>query len=169
MQVPSVSCTRPRVYHRPVLPFRPHWDGEIQGYAFNSSRRFWPTLQKWYEWEDVQQEAYVIYMLCERRYSGKVSNPRWFMSLFKSAWHRRMLTLVVRLPTYSLLSNEDGSADVPCADIGRELWEVVHDLPRELQIVLMDICRLRPRFNFSKEAMRKLRVALVQPSTAQEN
>lgn len=165
MQCTAAPFVRPRVrpFCRPLL-YRPRWEGEIQGYAYNSTRRYWPTLSRWYEWPDLMQEAYIVFMACERKYTGKVNRARWFMALFKTAWHNRLVNIIVSVPRYSLLDAGDGESvpDLPCVDLSRELWDVARSLPRELQVVLGDVCRLRPRFNFSKRALRDLRVALVQ-------
>lgn len=151
------------IHHRPVLPFRPHWSGEIQGYAYNSTRRYWPTLRAWYEWEDLTQEAYLVYMMCDRRYRGRVDNGAWFMALYKSSWHNKLVDLVVRVPQYSL--GQSAELWEPAApDIVRELWEIYRGLPQELQVVLIDVCRLKPRFHFSKRAIRELRVAMAANS-----
>lgn len=147
------------VCRRPCLPFVPRWEGECKGYAYNAMRRFWPTLQAWYEWDDLMQEAFLVFLKCKRRYYTFVDTPQWFMALFKTSLHNRLVNLVVSVPRYSL--TEEGVSDaLVVPDIARELWELTRDLPRELQVVLGDVCRLRPRFNFSKRALRELRLAL---------
>lgn len=152
--VPGTASRR-----RPRLPFVPKWDGECKGYAYNAMRRFWPTLQPWYEWDDLMQEAFLVFLKCKRRYYARVDTPQWFMALFKTSLHNRLVNLVVSIPRYSLVEGDAADA-MAVPDLARELWELTRDLPRELQVVLGDICRLRPRFNFSQRALRELRVAL---------
>lgn len=160
-QAESMAACRRRssVLRRPHLPFVPRWEGECKGYAYNATRKFWPALQAWHEWDDLMQEAFLVFLKCKRRYYACVDKPEWFMALFKVSLHNRLVTMVVSVPKYSLMEGDD-VPDRPVPDVARELWEVARDLPRELQVVLGDVCRLRPRFNFSHQALRELRAAL---------
>lgn len=149
-----------RAQRRPRLPFVPRWAGECEGYSHNALRKFWPSLQPWHEWDDLMQESFLVFLKCKRRYYRRVDRPEWFMALFKTSLHNRLVTLVLSVPKYSLMEGDAEVPDRPVPDIARELWELARDLPVELQVVLGDVCRLRPRFNFSKQALRELRVAL---------
>ena len=158
--VTSATSRRPQLLLRRPRPFVPHWSGECEGYAHNTLRRFWPALQPWYEWDDLMQESFLVFLKCKRRYYATVDRPQWFMALFKISLRNRLINLVLSVPRYSLVEGDAEVPDFPVQDVVLELWEVVRDLPRELQMVLMDVCRLQPRFNFSKQAVRDLRAAL---------
>lgn len=72
----------------------PHWEGEIVGYARNFVRRnLWRCLPDFDE-EDLMQEAYLFYLICEQRY--KVNTPAHFMALFKTCLFNRITALATR-------------------------------------------------------------------------
>lgn len=146
---------------RPRLRYQPRWSPELAGYSYNATRHYWSTLSPWYEWEDVQQEAQIIFLLCQRKYTGVVDNPAWFMSLFKTALRNRLIDLAVSIPKYSLLEGLDHSVLQQAApDTLHELLEMMENLPLGLRLVLNDMCRPKGRLRVSQRTLSKLRLAL---------
>lgn len=141
----------------------PKWTRELEGYAYNAIRRRWPRLAPWYEWEDVMQEAYLVFLLCANRYGGAVDNPAWFMALYKTAWSRRLTDLAKRIPLYSLFEGLDNAGFDPSAGSPTALADMamrVEKLPLGLKLALSDLCRSHPRLRVSRRTVAALRAAL---------
>lgn len=82
--------TRSRKGAAAVASFRPEWKGPIEGFVVNTIKRNFWRLKKSYQFEDLFQEAYLLFLELEKRYSGKVDNPRWFMSLYSRSLINRI-------------------------------------------------------------------------------
>lgn len=145
------------------LRFRPTWSPEIEGYTYNACRRYWPSLAPWYEWDDLMQEARVIFLLCARRYGTTVDNRKWFMALFKTAWQRRLSDLANSIPKYSLFEGVDDELMHPMIESTTALADLavaIEKLPLGLKLVLSDLCRPKQRLKPSKRTLANLRAAL---------
>lgn len=84
--------------------YTPVYDGPIAGYVVNFiARNMWRTNRS-HEFEDLKQEAYLIFMRCANKYPAE-DTPQHFMALFKTAWSNH----------FTDLSNENTSlrAQVP--------------------------------------------------------
>lgn len=149
---------RPRLT-RPRMPYRIHWTAALEGHAYNAIRPFWPTLQAWYEWQDLRQEAMVVFLLCARRYAVTVDNPAWFMALYRKSWQNRLITLVRKLPQHSLLGDLESAAIAP--DSVPELFEILESLPNRLLLVVRELTRQQRRFKVGAPLRQELRAALV--------
>ncbi len=136
---------------RPKLPFQPCWTGPIEGYTINAIKRYYPKLQTTYEFEDLIQEAYIKFMTCCRAYSGRqgnsarvrVTNPSWFMSLYKTALNNHLTSLVQRHGRYNFLEYSDPAEldMVTEADPGElmHVLKVLANLPSEFTEVQVDL------------------------------
>ena len=129
----------------PKVKFIPRWHGAIEGYVVNSIRRYWPQFAPYMEFDDALQEAVVCFLQLKRKYADKVDNPRWFFTLYRTAWERRLITMVHKLPRYSYLEDLgpledplcycDGPLAVKLSELPTELSEVLSllaELPEEL-------------------------------------
>lgn len=69
---------------RPMLDVE--WTGVFEGWSRNYVRRnFWRVSQHFGSQDDAVHQCLVIFYRCKRRYEFTTDNPRWFMSLFKTA------------------------------------------------------------------------------------
>lgn len=154
------SADEGKAMTRPRLPYKPKWSREIHGYAHNAIRSFWPALSPWYEWEDLMQEARLTFVLCSNRYTGVVDNPAWFMALFKTAWHNKLISLVGRLPQYSLNEEVDLRLfDFSSPDVMQEMLQMLETLPFSLRLAVKNLCEPDGK-RVSKRMLNKLRLAL---------
>jgi DNA-directed RNA polymerase specialized sigma24 family protein len=80
----------------PPFRFLPQWRGPLEGYAVKTIHKMLPRLFPTYEFDDLYQEAYTVYLLCVKRYSKAVDNPAWFMSLFKVCLKHRLIDMIKR-------------------------------------------------------------------------
>lgn len=149
---------RPRL----ALAYEPEWTKEIEGCAYNMTRKYWNGLKAWYEWDDLMQEARIAFLRLQRRYRGKVDNPAWFMSLFKVSWQRRLIHLFRRRPAYSL--SADPLPELVEPPELQDLLELIDSIPMELRIMMADLCRPIPRFRFSKKDAAPLKSLLTTRS-----
>jgi hypothetical protein len=151
------AMVKPRYY-------KPKWSPELEGYAYNAIRRRWPQLAPWYEWEDLMQEAQLVYLVCAKRYNGRVDNPAWFMALFKTAWQRRLADLIKAIPKYSLLEglDVDSMQTTGATDMLVDLSIKASRLPLYLKLALSDLCRPHPRLKLSRQRQAVLRTALLK-------
>ena len=75
-----------------AIPFTPRWQGAIQGHAVNTARKIYPALVAEYEFEDLLQEAYLVFVKVKGKYP-QVDTPQWFMSLFSRSLYRHFARL----------------------------------------------------------------------------
>lgn len=73
--------------------FSPVWEGAISKWAISYSKRNYWRVQDRYELQDIYQEAYLKFLVCKHQYEGKVTEPKHFMALYKTAFTRRMSDL----------------------------------------------------------------------------
>src|SRR5437879_3859259 len=110
--------------------FRPAFNGPIAGHAVNMSRKYYPLLAAELEFEDLLQEAWIVFLTCQRRYRGVVDNPAWFMALFSVSLQRRMVDLLRCQRPY--ISIDDlAEFDEPVTDFDAGFgWRVLCELPQ---------------------------------------
>lgn len=70
----------------------PDFDGELEGYVHNQLKRHFWRVSKTLAYDDVMQEARLVFVECRARYCP-IDTPQHFMSLFKTAWYRRFTDL----------------------------------------------------------------------------
>lgn len=126
-----------------IRTYTPCWTGPIEGYSINVVRRAWPQLSASYEFEDLLQEAYIKFLMCSRRYRGKVTNAAWFMSLYKCALCNHLASLASRNARYSFTEFKDIThntcSEPDFLECSCETIEVLLNLPAEMQTVLSNL------------------------------
>lgn len=65
--------------------YLPRFEGAIEGYVVNFTRTNLWRVQSSMEFEDVIQEAHVVFLRLASKY-GLTDTPQHFMALFKTAW-----------------------------------------------------------------------------------
>lgn len=124
---------------RQKIPYTPRWPGPVEGHAVNVVRRFFPKLCAEHEFDDLLQEAYIVFMRCKARFHG--DSGAWFMALFSRSLHNRLINLsVVCGRTISL---DDPSVEAP-EPVGGELdgfaQVVINELPDAVKDLINAIC-----------------------------
>ena len=76
---------------RTKLNYNPEFTGPIEGYVTNFLKRNFWRVEATMEYEDVLQEAYIVFLRTSRKYS--VAEAKHFMSLYKTAWANAFVDL----------------------------------------------------------------------------
>ena len=80
------------------IKFTTRWRGPIQGHAVNTVKSFFPKLCVDHEFDDLMQEAYIVFMRCSSRYKDTVvMNPAWFMSLYRNSLRNKLINMCALL------------------------------------------------------------------------
>lgn len=124
---------------RPKLPFQAKWEPEVKGYSVRTIRGWYGTLSRQYEFDDLMQEAYLVFLRCSDKL--KVDNPRWFMALYKRSLHWRLCDLVSAMQPYSYLEEVSEVVELVAFDTSTEVFEVLESMPFELRLVAADLSR----------------------------
>lgn len=118
-----------------MIKFTPRFNGPIQGRAVNIIKRFYPYLCAEHEFDDLMQEAWLVFARCKHLYGTTVDNPRWFMVLFGRALTNKLINLSKKCGRYisieALDNFEEPATEVDMAFANRlirELPEEVHQL-----------------------------------------
>lgn len=80
----GASRTRIRLTRRRVSPWRPKWEPEIRGWAFNYIRQNKWRYEHIHDIEDLMQDAHLVFLKVAEAYP-RVVEPRHFMSLYKTS------------------------------------------------------------------------------------
>lgn len=81
----------------------------FEGYIINFCKETWRESRLslgGYEFDDLLQEAAIVFLVCRDRYAGKVDNPRWFMALFSRALYNRFVDLQRTNRSYSPIDDD---------------------------------------------------------------
>lgn len=90
--------------------YTPVFKGPIEGYVVNHLRANYWRVSALLEYEDVLQEAWVVFLSLVRRYS-EIDTPQHFMSLFKTSWRNHfndLATATTRSRSIPVYQYEDG-------------------------------------------------------------
>ena len=118
------------------VPFYPRFTNAFEGHAHNVVRKMYPRLMLEHEFDDLLQEAWVVFLHCRSRYAGKVDNPAWFMALFSRALHNRFIDLQRHLFAYIPI-DELSDDDEPMTNIDAGYcWRVLQELPGDMRELL---------------------------------
>lgn len=149
---------RPRIRN-----YTPQWTGPIEGYTVNTIRNIYPRFAAEYEFEDLLQEAYIKYLACVRAYSGRVTNARWFMALYKRAFNNHLYSLLRRRSRYSFIEYEDGATlpELSVSGDAAEVLQLIAELPKDL-VRVVEILLTGARKGVSMEQIRRLRAFILQ-------
>lgn len=72
------------------------WPGPAEGYAKNQVHRHLWRMHGREQFEDLMQEAFLVYTKVESRYVNEIDNPQWLMALFREALQHRLTDLARR-------------------------------------------------------------------------
>ena len=123
-----------------VISFVPRWPGPIEGHAVNTVKSFYPKLCAEHEFDDLMQEAYIVFLRCKQRYSGTVDNPSWFMSLFRNALRNKLINISA-LCKHNLSLEAVGSDDEPRTDGNEGYFACMFsELPVQVRRLVRDMC-----------------------------
>lgn len=146
---------------RPKVKFVPTWTGPIEGRAVNVVRSFYGQFAEHHEFDDLMQEAFLVYWRCRKAYIGKVDNPKWFMALFQTALRGHLINLLGRRPRYSLGGDEE--SDLLVEDNSSYLLTTLQQLPAEmlraLEIAIATPSEVLPK-RLSSSALRQLQTCI---------
>lgn len=126
------------------LPYCPRFSGSpFEGRAFNLVKRVYPRLAAAWEFDDLLQEAALVFLTCRERYlrqareGGKVvDNPAWFMALYSRALHNRFIDLQRSLRPYISIDGIDED-DLPATEIDLGFcWRLFCELPADVRQLL---------------------------------
>lgn len=123
------------------IAFVPRWVGPVQGFAINTARRYYPRLSPHHEFEDLLQEAYIVFLRCKRRYQGHVDNGAWFMALYRTALQNQFLRLISTAPRYNLIEDyAEDSIHEPIGEVENfgHFSRLLAELPKEILQQLSD-------------------------------
>lgn len=78
----------------PKIRFNPRWEG-VHGLAITLVSKYFAMLCAEHEFDDLMQEAYIVFMKCKRAYPH-IDNQKWFTSLYGNALANKLLNLAAR-------------------------------------------------------------------------
>lgn len=91
-------------------PAIPSFVGPIEGYVVNYLRaNFW-RVKNSMEYEDMLQEAHVVYLRLAQKYHD-IDTPQHFMALFKTAWSNHFVDISRKDTNSRLMMYENQFAD----------------------------------------------------------
>lgn len=121
-----------------------NFSGAIEGYVVNTLAKEYWKVQRSMEWEDVMQEAKLVFWQVTTHYPDV--EDKHLMALFKTSWQRRFTDLATKdtnsrhVLTESSLTSDD---DSPCridsvgdSDTNGMLELMVQQAPNEVRMVL---------------------------------
>lgn len=73
--------------------FEPQFKGPIEGYVRNHLAQNYWRVESSMTRDEVMQEAHCVFLRLAKRYEGKVTEPRHFMSLFTRSWGNHFVDL----------------------------------------------------------------------------
>lgn len=121
------------------IVFTPRWPGEVQGHAVNTVRSFFPKLCAEHEFDDLLQEAYIVFMKCKAKFYG--DNPAWFMALFSQSLRNRLINLSAVCGRQ--ISLDDPTVEVPEPSGGENdafARVVMNELPEAVKQLIHAVC-----------------------------
>lgn len=74
------------------MSYQPRFEGPIQGWTVNYCRKHAWKTEGSQQWDDLMQEAYLVFLRCVERYPDVEEAPH-FMALYKRAWANEMTDL----------------------------------------------------------------------------
>ncbi len=144
---------------RVVPTWHPAWEGSIKRWTAHQIR-----LNKWRfdkadEFEDLMQEAFMVFMKVERAYPV-LNNASHFFALYKTALHRHFHDKTRKLQKQITTDSLEEVSDLPALytntpNLGH-LSIILEEMPDELKTVLQALTSGRVRLKLDKPA-KKLR------------
>ena len=122
-----------------TIKFTPRFSGAIFGRAVNICRKAYPQLCAEYEFDDLMQEAFLVFQRCKELYGGTVDKPQWFMVLFGRALSNKFINLHKKCGRYISIEALD-NFDEPVTDIDvGYASRLIHELPEEVRQLMADV------------------------------
>jgi hypothetical protein len=113
---------------RKKIRLAPRWAGVFEQWTHQwVIRNYWRVKHVHGSHEDSMQEAAVVFARCLKAYSGTVTNPAWFMALYKRAvineWHRHSVRdSKARTLATDFLDDEDSVFQIEAQDMSSTHW-----------------------------------------------
>lgn len=120
------------------IPYVPRWKGPIEGHAVNVAKSFYPKLCAFHEFDDLLQEAFLIYMKIKNTYPY-IDNRAWFMSLFSVSLRNRMIGLIEHRATRYNFIEDATEIEEPSREDNTLLGIMLKELPQEAQDLLVEL------------------------------
>ena len=132
---------KPKIEHSG--PFVPRYTAALEGYIIKFVRRSWPSMAHLYEFEDLLQEAYLVFLRCKRRFEDYGDNSAaLFTAYFKQALMHHFASIHARSRRYNYVEmapeHEKGHNRNMYDDPGvlAEYRALLRSLPKEMMEVL---------------------------------
>jgi DNA-directed RNA polymerase specialized sigma24 family protein len=119
--------------------------GPLEGWTVNYTKKIYWRVERTHTWEDLMQEAQVVFLKCRARYPD-VETPQHFMALYKTSWSRHMVDLARKdtedrvLVSASEQDSPDGESFSydPVGELSHDgdLALLLHQAPSEIKAVL---------------------------------
>jgi hypothetical protein len=124
---------------RVKLGYRAKWEGPIHGFTVNTIRKFYPSLCAEHEFDDLLQEAYIVFMRCIEGFKPNPADPAapQFMGYYKCSLRNHLMNLA-RTCGKTLYME-----DVPEQAVEQDeafLKVVFNELPGYIREMLMQAC-----------------------------
>lgn len=118
-----------------MIKYVPRFPGPIQGRAINLVKKFYPQLCSEYEFDDLLQEAYLVFMRCKELYGSTVDKRSWFMVLFSRALQNKLINLSKKTGRYISIEALEETAFPEPATEGNETYLscLLGELPEEVK------------------------------------
>ena len=127
--------------------YKPTFAGPIQGWAYNYAAKHLWRVSRIMEWEDLQQEAYIVFARCAKNYRT-TDTPQHFMALYKTAWTRAITDYSKADTKYRSFVEEQTDASgeavyqlTDCLDNDGQLATKLRQAPSEVIAVLHILMR----------------------------
>lgn len=127
--------------------YKPAFKGPIEGWTVNYTKaQFW-RVEAMMEWQDVMQEAYIVFMRVSAKYPV-MDTPQHFMALYKRAWVNHVTDLSNEATKLRALVGEDpaepdlGAVSMAIGDtdndgvLGVKLRQAPDDVRKVLHLML---------------------------------
>ena len=122
-----------------TIKFTPRFSGAIFGRAVNICRRFYPQLCAEYDFDDLMQEAFLIFHRCKQLYAGTVDKPQWFMVLFGRALTNKLINLSKKCGRYISIETLD-NFDEPATEVDVGFSSrLIQELPDEVRQLMAKV------------------------------
>lgn len=137
-----------------IIPFTPRW-GAVPGCNGRSTKvmavlvikKYFPMLAAEHEFDDLLQEAYLIYMKVKRDYPH-IDNQKWFLKFFTICLKNRLINMAAKCGRTVSLEALEEDGGLPEMAVLENAFERVTlaELPEQVKQLVYMVC-------FGPEAM----------------
>ena len=129
---------------RERLSFEPSFEGAVVGYAKNYLAKHVWRVQPLYELDDLLQEAFLLFVKLQDRYTFK--SNKHFMGMWKRCLHNWFVNLALHRTTRR---EESLVEDTPCSNVGKanDWYQHVSEAPEPVKRLIdaVESRKRRPR------------------------